>query len=133
VPVLVAGELAKSGRLADAEATGSSSLEGARPSEVMDLGEAAAGTSFQPGHKCVSLREDVEDLGDEQFYSTFALQTLASSSPAASSSIASCPLPIVLSHRAPHRSCERGAGGTRCSSASTLLHRASESCPLSAR
>ena len=39
--------------------------------EVIDLGEAAAGTSLQPRDQDVSLRERAEDFRDEEFDSTF--------------------------------------------------------------
>jgi hypothetical protein len=99
----------------------------------MNLDQTATGTSLQSRDQDVSLRQRVEDLSDEEFDAPFPFVKGASSGRAASHPITSCPLSIVLSHRAPHRSPARCTGGTRCSSASTLLHCATESSPFSAR
>ena len=74
--VLVAGQLTQSGGFADGEVAGSGSAYGARPPEVVDLGEAAAGATFQSGDQDVSLRKRAEDLGDEEFNLPFAFSCL---------------------------------------------------------
>ena len=135
--ILVAGQLPQAGGLADAEVAGSGSAYSARPPKVMNLNEAAADTSLQSGDQDVSLRQRAQDLGDEEFETTLPFLSLlppcALSGRAAPGCLTSCPLPIGLSHREPHRSCGGRAGCVRCSSASTPLHRASESCPFWAR